>query len=493
MTSPLSPIEVGEVIADKFRIERVLGRGGNGIVVQAIHLQLGERVALKFVQADDAERVVNEARACLRLKTEHVARVMDVGRYRGSAFIVMEYLEGKDLEKLLEENGRLEDSAEAVELVVQVCEAVAEAHRAGIVHRDIKLANLFLVASRTAMPLVKLLDFGIATSAVETAADDAKRAPLVGSLHYMAPEALQGATDDPRVDIWSLGVVLFELLTGWKPFESKDVVSLMAEIHEAAHLSLRSFRADLPEALEDVINRCLEKDPEARFATVGELAMALFPFAPERTHLTIDRAVRFSTEHVSSSSMVAGSSNAPRSGARSSSPRMASGGATTLRKSGSRTNKSVPSLTSTSPGGVDTRGSKVSWYVAAVALLALASVFVLHRSSSVKRSTVAATVARPAEPPPPAPQATVVAEPAAPMTPTTAASVAPVSTPSELPRRAPVAAPRPAADIRAAAAAKDASVAGPRVEASSAASSTKSVELDPWRSSKPKLEDNPFK
>ena len=282
-------VSIGDVISNKFRVERVLGSGGNGVVVLATHLHLDERVALKFLMGDEASQVAEGARATVRLKSDHVARVLDTGRLGESPFIVMEYLEGQDLEALVAEAGPLEDVAEAVEIVLQACEAIAEAHRLGLMHRDIKLANMFLVATRTGLPQMKLLDFGVARIG-----SGEKAVSTFGTPHYIAPERLLGIDDDPRSDIWSLGVVLFELLSGQKPFRSSNSVRLIAEVLEEQHADLISLRADIPPKLSAVVERCLTKDPELRYQSAGELASGLATFAPVRAQVHVERALEFS-------------------------------------------------------------------------------------------------------------------------------------------------------------------------------------------------------
>ncbi|AUX44128.1 protein kinase [Sorangium cellulosum] len=290
-------VREGQVLAGKFRVERVIGAGGMGVVVAATHLQLEERVAIKLLLPSAtqshtlAERFVREARAAAKIKSEHVARVMDVGTLdSGTPYMVMEFLSGSDLADAVRAGGPMPPQA-AVEYVLQACEALAEAHAAGIVHRDLKPANLFLTRRADGSPCVKVLDFGI--SKVVTRGDDPRitdTKAIMGSPLYMSPEQLKSSRDvDARSDIWSLGVILFELIAGAPPFDGATMPQLCVAIMQGTPRPLAAFRPDVPPALVAVILRCLEKAPERRFRHVGELAEALAPFATGRARLSIER------------------------------------------------------------------------------------------------------------------------------------------------------------------------------------------------------------
>jgi eukaryotic-like serine/threonine-protein kinase len=291
------PINSGEVLAGKYRVDRILGVGGMGVVVAATHLQLHQQVALKFMLPEAlripsfVERFAREARAAARLKSDHVARVLDVGTLEsGSPYMVMEYLEGSDLGTVIETRGALPIEA-AVDCVLQACDAVAEAHSIGIVHRDLKPRNLFLTQRNDGRALVKVLDFGIAKHKAQGGdLSLTKTTDVMGSPNYMSPEQLRAsrAVDD-RSDIWALGVILYELLTGLLPFAAESVTQLIAMVLTDHPRPIRGVRFDVPEELARIIERCLEKDPAARFASVAELALALAPFAPADTR---DLAIR---------------------------------------------------------------------------------------------------------------------------------------------------------------------------------------------------------
>ncbi len=299
-TAEAPPVEPGQVLGGKFRVERIIGEGGMGIVVEATHLQLDERVALKFLRRevmkmpDVVARFDAEARAAVKLKSEHVARVSDVGHTdEGIPFMVMELLDGTDLGRAVTDGGPL-PIRESCDYIIQACEGIGEAHSRGIVHRDIKPENLFLVR-RGDWGLVKVLDFGISKTALvgPSSVDMASRetTSIMGSPFYMSPEQLRSTKSvDHRSDVWSLGVVLFELLTGGTIFdETKEFTELVADILEAPHRKLCCFRRDAPPELEAIVDRCLEKDRTKRYQNVAELAVALLPFAPRRSRVTVER------------------------------------------------------------------------------------------------------------------------------------------------------------------------------------------------------------
>jgi serine/threonine-protein kinase len=292
-------VSVGDLVSSKFRVERVIGEGGMGVVVAATHLQLDEPVALKFLRAQaigDPEtlaRFMREARAAAKLKSEHVARVLDVAvTDDGTPYIVMEYLEGRDLAQMLRVTGSL-DVASATEYIIQACEGLAEAHARGIVHRDIKPDNLFLVDRAQGWQFIKILDFGISKFAGARAPDaNFSTQSIMGSPCYMSPEQLRStATVDQRTDIWSLGATLFELLSGRTPYDaSRTLPELIAAILERPTPRLDEALQGAPQALVQVVAKCMSKDRDDRFANAAELAVALLPFAPKRARSPAERA-----------------------------------------------------------------------------------------------------------------------------------------------------------------------------------------------------------
>jgi eukaryotic-like serine/threonine-protein kinase len=272
-------IAVGAVLAGKFRVDRVIGQGGMGVVVGATHLHLQQPVALKFLLPDlvhspqIVERFVREARASAQLRGEHVCRVSDVGAFdNGAPYIVMELLEGSDLASLLESNGPLPVPL-AADYVLQACVGVAEAHAVGIVHRDLKPANLFLTRRPDGMPLIKVLDFGIAKARSDRNFSLTQTSAVLGSPGYMSPEQLRSTRDvDVRSDIWSLGVILYELVSGRPPFTGESITEL------ALHIAMDPtppLIGRMPHGFDQLVHRCLEKEPAQRYPDLANLAHAL--------------------------------------------------------------------------------------------------------------------------------------------------------------------------------------------------------------------------
>jgi eukaryotic-like serine/threonine-protein kinase len=283
--------EPGCVLAGKYRIERKLGAGGMGMVFEATHLMLAERVAIKVLLPQDGDgqssrsRFFREAQAAARINSLHVCKVRDIGELEaGEPFIVMDYLEGFNLDAWIKEHGAL-DVERAVQWMLDACKGLAAAHAAGVIHRDIKAANLFMASTADGGSVLKILDFGISKL---TEAQGMAGAPLtgtnasMGSPLTMSPEQMLSPREvDPRTDIWSLGTVLYRCLSGAQPFEAESLPQLCVLVMEAQTIPLQTRRPDLPAALVDIVARCLRKVPEERFRDVTELAQALAPFAGE--------------------------------------------------------------------------------------------------------------------------------------------------------------------------------------------------------------------
>ncbi len=289
----LPPLNPGDILAGKYRIESILGTGAMGIVFAARHIELQEIRAIKLMlpaalgDADGVERFLREARAAVRLRGRHIARVLDLGRTDdGAPFIVMEHLEGSDLRAVLERDGSL-PVLDAVRYVAQACEGLAEAHAVGIVHRDLKPANLFLTREPNGAPCIKILDFGIAkiSSAPDAPAlEMTKTAEIIGTPMFMSPEQMRSTRDvDARTDVWSLGIILFRALTGQAPFKGTTITQLCAAVVADPPPRPSSLRAGLPHGLEEIVLRCLEKEPARRYASAAELGAALEAIAGVET------------------------------------------------------------------------------------------------------------------------------------------------------------------------------------------------------------------
>jgi eukaryotic-like serine/threonine-protein kinase len=279
---------VGDILAGKYRVEKILGMGGMGVVVAATHLDLREKRAIKLIRPDaesdqSVERFLREARAVVRLRSEHVAEVYDVGRLdSGAPYIVMELLEGQDLSAMLKARGPLPID-EAVLYVTQACHALAEAHAAGIVHRDLKPGNLFLTQRSNGSVCIKVLDFGISkdTKPEKPDLEMTGAKDLIGSPLYMSPEQMRSARKvDPRADVWALGAILYKLLTGRAPFHAPTVPEIFALTLGKQVRPPSAIRNEISKELDAIILRCLDKQIQNRYPTAAELGLALVPHGP---------------------------------------------------------------------------------------------------------------------------------------------------------------------------------------------------------------------
>ena len=280
----------GDVLAEKYRLDELVGQGAMGFVVRAHHLQLDEPVAVKFLLPDFAAnqealvRFEREARAAFKIKSEHVTRVLDVGRVaNGAPFMVMEFLEGIDLGDLVGERLSL-PVEEAVDYILQACEAVAEAHLLGVVHRDLKPENLFIITRRDGSACVKVLDFGLSKE-LPLKTGERQRAltsneQVMGTAQYMSPEQWVSAKDvGPETDIWALGVILYEVVSDHSPFLRDKLARVCGAVLNAEAPPLAEVMGDPPDGLDDVLRKCMVKDVRHRFHRVEELCEALTPYA----------------------------------------------------------------------------------------------------------------------------------------------------------------------------------------------------------------------
>jgi serine/threonine-protein kinase len=416
LEKPDAGVQPGQVLAGKYRVERVLGAGAMGVVVAATHLELDELVALKFLaktivdHPDAIARFSREARAAAKIKCEHVARVSDVGRLEsGAPYLVMEYLRGTDVEQLIAA-GRPLPIDVSVGYLLQACEAIAEAHGLGIIHRDLKPANLFVARRPDGSECLKVLDFGISkvmpgTSQSGRDAAMTHTAAVMGTPLYMSPEQMNSPRDAvPRSDIWSLGAILYELLIGRPPFDAESLPQLAMMIVHREPPPMIPRRPDVPPALEAVVRRCLEKDLNRRFANVAELAAALAPFSPAQGAISAPRAkkVLLGSGRTDAMPIVDDRATDPR--ARSVGEPSMAGGSDPLRGPATDARVSAPTLaassasvalsTDTAGGATKHRSTKAVW-AAVIATLAFASVGVvaLIVHGGVARSVAAVTTA----------------------------------------------------------------------------------------------------
>lgn len=272
---PTSDDEPCPLLAGKYRLEGVIAEGGVGVVYRAWHMELERHVAIKMLRpkyghnVDAIARLHREAQVMAQLHGNHSARVMDVGATEdGTAFIVLELLEGTDLRQLLRKQGPL-SVPDMIDFMWQTARGIAEVHAEGLIHCDLKPDNLFLATQIGEAAVIKLIDFGISKSSVKSSTEASPPKGCVGSPQYMSPEQFKLESGvDIRTDVWSLGVTFYELGTGHMPFKGNSLVSICASITYDEPISPRQLRADLPEALERVLLRCLAKDRESRYPSM---------------------------------------------------------------------------------------------------------------------------------------------------------------------------------------------------------------------------------
>ena len=414
-------LQPGATVAGKFRIERILGAGGMGMVAVATHLHLDQRVALKVLLAEAAndpsavQRFLREARAAAKLRSENICHVTDVGQLdNGAPYIVMELLEGQDLAALLSRGAM--QQVHAIDAVLQACVGLAEAHANGIVHRDLKPANLFVTRRLDGSPLIKVLDFGIAKAPAQAATGLTQTQAVMGTPGYMAPEQLRSTRDaDARADIWALGVILYQALSGRLPFPANSITEFAVK-----SVMDPPDPIDVDPNLRGVILKALEKDPAQRFPDIGAFATALAPFGG--THARAQAALARSLLAPSAGhaeTIAAGHSPVP----------------TTLQIASRATTP-----TGQQPAKPARKGLLVGAGLLAAAVAGGAVVVAVMSRPPAKPDPVAAVTPAPAAPAvaAPAPAPAAVPDPAP------AAATAPATTPATTPPAAP-AAPSPSA------------------------------------------------
>lgn len=309
----------GRVIDEKYRIRRVIGRGGMSVVAEAEDLVHGHHVAVKFLRTDVSRalaaesRFIREARLAARLMSKHTCRVTDAGVWESGPYLVLELLQGRTLSQELRVRATLSE-AEACEVILQACDALAEAHALGIVHRDVKPGNFFMCALPHGQLHVKVLDFGVAkipasvvTRHGEGSLTDGNT--LIGTPSYVSPEQLQNSKIvDARTDIWGLGVILYEMIAGQPPFRDPWVPRMLVKIAREQHVPLRQICPNVAPEIDRIVQRCLAKNPADRYRGAAELGLALCDLAPPPEYL-LERLMAFST---SIPSLPALSSSPPR-------------------------------------------------------------------------------------------------------------------------------------------------------------------------------------
>ena len=290
---------IGRVINDRFKIASLIARGGMGKVYRAEQSPLGREVALKVLNPNysgehDPEfhkRFFLEASICSKLTHPNTVTIFDYGRSEDDVYyIAMELLEGKTLHRALRDSAPM-DAPRVMHIGRQVCRSLREAHGLGVIHRDLKPANIYLVRHGDESDFVKVLDFGLVKNVAETGEDLTQTGLFMGSPKYMSPEQIRGEPVDARSDIYALGVIMYEMLTGKVPFDRPSSVNiLMAHVHEAPPpMHEASGDSRIPALLEQIVMKCIEKRPDDRFASMDELLVALKQAASDGG-LTVSRS-----------------------------------------------------------------------------------------------------------------------------------------------------------------------------------------------------------
>ncbi|MEZ4226615.1 MAG: serine/threonine-protein kinase [Polyangiaceae bacterium] len=288
---------LGQTIAGKYRVERVLGRGGMGAVYAATHISFNKRVALKFLDReaardeDSVARFHREAEAASAVESAHIVQIFDSGNHEGQPYLVMEHLSGEDLRTRLKRDGRV-PVADAAHIAAQVLRALARAHAAGIVHRDLKPDNVYLCRRDDDPMFVKIVDFGISKIARQSATNNTltRRGTVLGTAFYMSPEQAQAFKDiDGRSDLFSLGTILFEALAGKPPHTGEAYEAILINICTKDAPELRSVAPDVPETLSAVIAKALRRDRNERYQTATEFYEALANALPEQVRSAVSQ------------------------------------------------------------------------------------------------------------------------------------------------------------------------------------------------------------
>lgn len=272
------------VVADRYRLSRMIGRGGMGSVWQAQHLGLDVPCAIKFIEGELAnvaeahQRFEREARAAAQLRSPNVVQIMDHGVWQGIPYIAMELLDGEDLGKYIakKDDGRIPVS-ELGPIIQQVCKALSKAHAAGVVHRDLKPDNIFLVNDDEGRPITKILDFGVAKSTSQAIdGSNTKTGAMLGTPYYMSPEQAQGIKSvDSRSDLWSLAVIVFQCVTGRLPFESEALGDLLVKIIVSPIPVPSEIYRGVPPGFDTWWRKAADRNPEGRYQTAKEFSTSL--------------------------------------------------------------------------------------------------------------------------------------------------------------------------------------------------------------------------